>query len=248
MPFRRAIIRSSRKKNEKANLNWKMNNRWRTYLIQLWLGVFFSFAWGVKGKSNEKNPRVNGATSETVWLGAESLQQPEKCLSWFVWFVRLIAPPSQTWACFDETAILENASPSPTQCAAFCFSRSPHSERDEKAQTRLWQLWDGSISHISSLIRSECENFEDLSRDSRGAADEVCVFFSTNVEISCTQFPFHPASCYRSKNSVIWMFLRRIQSHGRPSTVGLPLKGSLLTYQVFWFGKIREWNIGRYMF
>lgn len=64
---------------------------------------------------------------------------------------------------------------SDTMCRFFFFcSGSPHSKHDEKAQTRLWQLWDSSITHtfLPHLKRAH-KNFEVLSRDSAGAADRV---------------------------------------------------------------------------
>lgn len=150
------------------------------------------FNWDYKhflfyNKTEEKvikiQTRVEGASPENVWLGIKLLRQPKKCCSWFM---------SQT---IDTTIIthlsffwwnsyLGKGVVFLTQRVGFFKPHHHHSEIDEKAQTRLWHLWDGSISRSfpTHLNRARI-NFEDPPRDFRGAAEEVSI--STKVWISC---------------------------------------------------------------
>lgn len=122
---------------------------------------------------------VEGASPENVWLGTELLQQPKKML--------LMVYVTDDWYHHHYTPkllLMEQLSWKKCRLPDFFKPHHHHSEIDEKAQARLWHLWDGSVSRgFPPHLNKARINFEDPPRDFRGAAEEVSI--STKVWISC---------------------------------------------------------------
>lgn len=154
-----------------------MNYRWRMYLIQLGLQAFslLQQSWGKSNKNPDRSRRC------LSW----------KCLTWH-WVVTaakkmlLMVYVTDDWYHHHYTPkLLLMEQLSWKKCRPDFFKlHHHHSEIDEKAQTRLWHLWDGSISRgFPPHLNKARINFEDPPRDFRGAAEEVSI--STKVWISC---------------------------------------------------------------
>lgn len=98
----------------------------------------------------------------------------------------------------------------------FFFSHlgAPHSKHDEKAQTRLWQLWDSSITH--TLLPSFEARAQELWRAFKGFC-RCCIqsfSFSRKLEFSLHIVPVSPGQLL----ALIWMCLWRRKSHDRRPT------------------------------
>lgn len=125
--------------------------------------------------------RVNGATTENVWLGTELLQLPKEWCSWFMsqgdWYHHHYTPKLLLMKQLSGKMCLLPA----TQWGLFQVSPIwAWWKNTDKTMTTFLTPWDESIRRIFSpsfvFIERGSKTFEDLLRDSRGAAEELSVF------------------------------------------------------------------------